>query len=300
MNIAKRFLFILLIALFSFLLTIVVIELSDKDKDNYTNLSYQQLTKSASYELTEDESTSSSLVIYEVPIMLFYGEIQDMDLQSYYQNSSEVINKSVNINTTESYTEEALYLGEIEKPSFKLFFIKNQTVQIVDKIEHDKESIRMKNANIYNALVKVKDKQSLEYLYFTVDVSAENYGYCEGKWKTKICQVAWIAIESQGLDPIAPHPDQMQFCGTDQGCISNIGAVMRLLYCESSYKPNAYNEGYVQGAWNESRGIAQIGNGWVHIATDEQAYNWVWSVIWVASDYTRSSKRWYPECGVDH
>lgn len=136
--------------------------------------------------------------------------------------------------------------------------------------------------------------------YDSVDVRSELYGYCMGRWLEEICKVAWVAIENQNLDPIAPHPDQKQFCNTEKGCLSNIASVMKLLWCESRYTPNAYAEGYVQGTWNEARGIAQIGNGWVHIATDEQAYDWVWSVTWVASDYTRSSKRWYPECGVDY
>ena len=136
--------------------------------------------------------------------------------------------------------------------------------------------------------------------YDSVDVSSEIFGYCKGMWMEQVCKVAWVSIEEQGLNPIAPHPDQMQFCGTEKGCFSNIAAVMKLLWCESRFTPDQYTAGYVQGTYNEARGIASIGNGWIHIATDEQAYDWVWSVDYIASDYKFSTKRWYPECGIDY
>ena len=86
--------------------------------------------------------------------------------------------------------------------------------------------------------------------------------------------------------------------------MSRLGAVMRLLRCESRLLPHAYDEGWVgrdwagRPVWNRSRGIAQIGDGWGHVATDAQAFDWEWSVRWVASDATRVTTRWYPECGI--
>lgn len=84
-----------------------------------------------------------------------------------------------------------------------------------------------------------------------------------------------------------------------------MSALCRVLSCESGYRANAYAEGYVgwnyertARVYNRSRGIAQIGDGWGHIATDEQAYSVHWSLLWLAADPDRSTERVYPECGI--
>ena len=133
---------------------------------------------------------------------------------------------------------------------------------------------------------------------FAVDVRDEPGGWCDGDWEAQICEVAYQAIEDSGRDPFDPHPGQLHMCGQGRGCLSNLGAVMWLLNCESNLDPLAYAEGYVQGTWNESRGIAQIGNGWGHIATDEQAFDWRWSTYYIASDPYLVTNRLYPECGI--
>ncbi len=106
-----------------------------------------------------------------------------------------------------------------------------------------------------------------------------------------VCEFAAAALALNGHDP--GHC----FGEWHTGCQSKLGAVIGLLRCESWLHPNAYHEGYVAGTWNESRGIAQISNGWVHMATDEQAFNWRWSIIWLVSDLERVTRNWYPECG---
>ena len=108
----------------------------------------------------------------------------------------------------------------------------------------------------------------------------------------KVCEFAAAALVHAGHDP--RHPFRWSDC---PGCISKLNAVVGLLRCESGLNPRGYDEGYVAGTWNESRGIAQIGNGWDHIATDAEAYSWKWSVAWLIEDLRRLTTRWYPECG---
>ena len=131
-------------------------------------------------------------------------------------------------------------------------------------------------------------------------------GHCAGPWEATVCRVAHAAIAADGHDPMGPHPAGVANCHVNggEGCISRLGAVMQLLRCESDLLPHAYDEGWVgrnwsgRAVWNHSRGIAQIGDGWDHIASDEEAFDWRWSVRWVASDADRVTKRWYPECGI--
>ena len=70
-----------------------------------------------------------------------------------------------------------------------------------------------------------------------------------------------------------------------------------MLWCESRFGPDAYAEGYVGGTFNRARGIAQIGDAWWPV-TDAEAFDWRWSVRWLAEADERTSKAVYPECGV--
>ena len=113
-----------------------------------------------------------------------------------------------------------------------------------------------------------------------------------------VCEAASVAIIAGGVDPAAPF----DWTACERGrCRSNLGEMMRLLRCESWLDPSAFDEGWVgvdwhgERVWNRSRGIAQIGDGWEHIATDEQAFDWRWSVWWLGTDIDRMNR--YPECG---
>ena len=131
-------------------------------------------------------------------------------------------------------------------------------------------------------------------------------GHCAGAWPAAVCHVAHAEIVAAGHDPFGPHPADFANCRVNggAGCVSRLGAVMLLLRCESRLLPHAYDEGLVGvdsagvPVWNRSRGIAQIGDGWGHIASDAQAFDWEWSVRWIASDAGRVTKHWYPECGI--
>lgn len=115
-----------------------------------------------------------------------------------------------------------------------------------------------------------------------------------------VCQVAAAGLLASGLDPAAPF--DWSRCASGP-CRSNLGELMSVLRCESGLDPRAYQEGWVgrdwsgQPVWNRSRGIAQLGDGWGHLATDAEAFSWRWSVWYLA---TNLSLLWsYPECGPD-
>ena len=113
-----------------------------------------------------------------------------------------------------------------------------------------------------------------------------------------VCHLAAPTMVAQGINPAAPY--DWRACARGP-CLSNLAELMRFLRCESWLHHDAYDEGWVgvdwegNPVWNRSRGIAQIGDGWGHIATDTEAFNWRWSVVWLASDLDRM--RSYPECG---
>ena len=141
---------------------------------------------------------------------------------------------------------------------------------------------------------------------FAAPALAEPGGHCAEPWPAAVCGVAHAALVSAGHDPFEPHPANLQRCAANggPGCVSRLGAVMRLLRCESRLLPHAYDEGLVgldldgRPVFNRSRGIAQIGDGWQHIASDAEAFDWQWSVRWVAADPARVTTAFYPECGM--
>ena len=113
-----------------------------------------------------------------------------------------------------------------------------------------------------------------------------------------VCEVAATAMLVAGVDPAAPF--DWPTCAR-ASCRSNLGEMMRFLRCESWLDPAAFDEGWVgvdwhgNRVWNRSRGIAQIGDGWEHLASDAEAFDWRWSVWFIATDLERMET--YPECG---
>ena len=114
----------------------------------------------------------------------------------------------------------------------------------------------------------------------------------DGMQVWRLCEFAAAALDHAGHDP--RHPLRWSDC---PGCVSKLNAVVNLMRCESRLHPRALNVGRVHGTFNRARGIAQIGDGWIEIASDRQAYDWRWSVAWLVADLERVTKRWYPECG---
>ena len=97
-------------------------------------------------------------------------------------------------------------------------------------------------------------------------------------------------------------------------CIrDSLTATMLFFRCESSLNPLAYDDGYVgvdidgNRVWNRSRGISQIGDGWGHLATDAEAFYWLFSVMYTTAHKDRisnvhpaisgSPEPHHPECG---
>lgn len=112
------------------------------------------------------------------------------------------------------------------------------------------------------------------------------------------CAYVAASLIAAGYDPAQPF----DWTACERGpCRSRLAEHMRFLRCESNLDPRAYDEGWVgvdfHGApvWNRSRGIAQFGDGWEHVATDAEAYDWRWSVRRLAADQGMMDS--YPECG---
>ena len=138
-----------------------------------------------------------------------------------------------------------------------------------------------------------------------VQVDVPEHGrHCEphpwdGLPAEEVCRLAAAAMLAAGVDPAEPY--DWSSCPPVDRCRSNLGELMRFLRCESWLHPRAFDEGWVgvdwdgNPVWNRSRGIAQIGDGWGHVATDAEAYNWRWSVWLMGTDLERMES--YPECG---
>lgn len=125
----------------------------------------------------------------------------------------------------------------------------------------------------------------------------------DGMSAAAVCEVAAAGMIASGVDPADPFDWSVCRVNGGPGCRSNLAELMRFLRCESWLHPDAYDEGWVgvdwhgEPVWNRSRGIGQIGDGWEHLATDEQAFDWRWSVWFFATDLERMET--YPECGPD-
>ena len=105
-----------------------------------------------------------------------------------------------------------------------------------------------------------------------------------------LCRYAYAVMVENGIEPYAPI--------RDAGGISNLGALISTARCESRLNPRAFAQGYVQGDFNRSRGLFQIGSAWWPDVTVQQANNPWFGTRWVIGKWKlfRSGKL-YPECG---
>ena len=106
-----------------------------------------------------------------------------------------------------------------------------------------------------------------------------------------LCKAAFHALELNGRRPYWKHPEHHA---------SNMQTVVWLTWCESRWRSQAFNDESPKWGkgFNRARGLAQIGDAWDHIASDNEAFDPYWTLLWIASDASRVTKAWYPECGL--
>ena len=159
--------------------------------------------------------------------------------------------------------------------------------------------------------------------------SNPKYDHPQAMPREVVCRTAAAALHAAGRQP---HWEYRAFAWRGWPCwfeyhdgetlstvkLSNLSAMMRLTLRESGFYNGAFDDGYVAGTWNESRGLIQRGNGWafneheakwrwrvlrnpLEYGDDESsdwAYDWRVSMFWLAADARRNSTEMYPESGM--
>ena len=101
-----------------------------------------------------------------------------------------------------------------------------------------------------------------------------------------VCSALWSGIVAAGQNPLHPVSWEQPHRG------SWIGAGLYLLWCESRFNPNAYNDSPSWGA----RGIAQITRFWTNIP-DNLAFDPVFSARYAGYHMVRTNDGVdWPEC----
>ena len=107
------------------------------------------------------------------------------------------------------------------------------------------------------------------------------------KQHREVCSALWSGIVSAGKNPLHPVSWEQPHRG------SWMGAGLWLLWCESRFNPNAYNNSPPWGA----RGLAQITRLWQPHITDDLAFDPIFSARYAGYHMVRTDDGIdWPEC----
>ena len=128
-----------------------------------------------------------------------------------------------------------------------------------------------------------------------VHSASEGSGWCKpgGEAPQWACVQTDAALLTAGVNPAGVYPPSWEWSER----ISNRQAALRIVYCESRFRPGAFNPYTAEGDYWGARGLAQVTERWFPEVADEQAYSPAWSLAFVARALADGVlHRLWPEC----